>query len=54
MIVLAGLVGGALWGVLLARKRGGRLADQLQYGAGFAIAFGLLAMLATVIVERML
>lgn len=54
MIVLAGVIGGALWGVLLARKRGGRLADRLQYGAGFGIAFGLLGMAVTIILEKML
>ena len=32
---------GFVWGYLLARKRGGRWLDRLQYGVGFAIAFGL-------------
>lgn len=32
---------GFLWGYLLARQRGGKRLDRLQYGAGFAIAFGL-------------
>lgn len=35
-----GLIG-FLWGYLLARSRGGRQLDRLQYGVGFAIAFGL-------------
>lgn len=35
-----GLVG-FIWGYLVARKRGGNRLDRLQYGAGFAIAFGL-------------
>lgn len=32
---------GFVWGYLLARQRGGKRLDGLQYGAGFAIAFGL-------------
>lgn len=32
---------GFVWGYLLARQRGGKRLDRLQYGAGFAIAFGL-------------
>lgn len=35
-----GLVG-FLWGYLIARRRGGKLVDRLQYGVGFAIAFAL-------------
>ena len=36
---------GFLWGYLVARRRGGKTVDRLQYGAGFAIAFGLLGTL---------
>lgn len=54
MIVLAGVAGGALYGAVLARRRGGRRLDQLQYAAGFAIAFGLMGMFATIALERML
>lgn len=32
---------GFVWGYLLARNRSGKLLGRLQYGAGFAIAFGL-------------
>ncbi len=32
---------GFVWGYIFARKRGGRWLDRLQYGAGFAILFGL-------------
>lgn len=32
---------GFLWGYLIARKRGGKLLDRLQYGVGFAIAAAL-------------
>lgn len=54
MIVLAGLAGGAIYGTILARRRGGRPLDRLQYAAGYGIAFGLLGMFATIALERML
>ncbi|QYK39960.1 MAG: hypothetical protein KF887_10810 [Paracoccaceae bacterium] len=53
MIVLAGLAGGALYGAMLARRRGGRRLDQLQYAAGFAIAFALAGVFLTILIERM-
>lgn len=52
MIVLAGLILGAALGALIARRRGGRLADMLQYGAGYGIALGLLGVFATIAIER--
>ncbi|HMO09716.1 MAG TPA: hypothetical protein PKD10_19035 [Paracoccaceae bacterium] len=54
MIVLAGVAIGAAYGALLAKRRGGRGLDQLQYAAGFAIAFGLAGLFATIALERML
>jgi hypothetical protein len=54
MIVLAGLVLGALFGAGLAKKRGGRKLDMLQYAAGFAIFFMLIGLFATIFLERML
>ncbi|MGI1663213.1 hypothetical protein ACRDNQ_13310 [Palleronia sp. KMU-117] len=53
MIVLAGFLGGALYGALLARKREGTRLDMAQYAAGFAIAFGLLGLFLTIFLERM-
>ena len=53
MIVIAALVLGTLLGVLTAQKRNGNLADMLQYGAVYAIAFGIVGMLATLIIHRM-
>ena len=38
MIILAALVFGALTGWSVARRRGGRGLDQLQYAAGYGIA----------------
>ena len=53
MIVLAGLLGGGLYGALLARKREGSRLDMVQYGAGFGIAFGLLGLFVTIFIERL-
>lgn len=54
MIILAGLVGGGLWGALLAKRRGGVTADMAQYAAGFGIAFAILGLFLTIFLERML
>ena len=45
---------GFLWGYYLARQRGGKTLDRLQYGAGFAIAFGLFGTLVGNAVARFL
>ncbi|UWQ76288.1 hypothetical protein [Leisingera sp. M658] len=54
MIVIAGLVLGALIGVMKARKRGGNTLDMLQYGAVYAIVFGMIGLLATILTHRVL
>ncbi|MDO9581830.1 MAG: hypothetical protein Q7J24_01770 [Desulfomicrobium sp.] len=54
MIVLAGLVFGAVFGAYLARKRGGNRMDMAQYAAGYAIALMLLGLFVTIFIERML
>ena len=53
MIVIAGLIGGAMTGSTIALRRGGKLADAAQYGAGYGIAFGLLGLFATIFIERL-
>jgi hypothetical protein len=53
MIVLAGLLGGAVYGALLAKKREGTRLDMAQYAAGFGIAFALLGLFVTIFIERM-
>ncbi len=53
MIVILGVLGGAIWGALMARRRGGNRMDMAQYAAGFAIAFGTLGMILTILVDRM-
>ena len=54
MIVIGGLVFGALLGALLARKRGGRAADMAQYAAALGILCSLIGLFATIILERLL
>ncbi|UWQ48356.1 hypothetical protein K3720_10390 [Leisingera caerulea] len=54
MIVIAGLVLGALIGAMKARKRGGNTLDMLQYGAVYAIVIGILGLLATILTHRVL
>ncbi|NIZ15515.1 hypothetical protein [Phaeobacter sp. HF9A] len=54
MIVILALFFGAALGAFKARKRGGNLADMLQYGAVYGIIFGMLGMFATIVTHRML
>ena len=53
MIILAAMVCGILMGTGVARRRGGRRLDQLQYAAGYGIAFTLLGVFATIFIDRM-
>lgn len=52
MLIYAGLVLGAIWGAFLARRRKGTAFDIAQYAAGFAIAFGIVGLFATVLIDR--
>lgn len=54
MVVIAGLVLGAVGGALRARSRGGKMLDQLQYGAAYGIALGLVGMFVTIALTRSL
>lgn len=45
---------GFVWGYLLARQRGGKRLDRLQYGAGFAIAFYLFGTFLGIALARFL
>jgi len=54
MIVLAGLVLGAVWGVLTARRRGGNRLDMAQYGAVWGIIGALAGLFLTIGLERLL
>jgi len=53
MIVIVAVVLGAYLGVRKARQRGGERLDLLQYGVGYAIAFGLVATIATLLLDRL-
>jgi hypothetical protein len=51
MIVLAGALLGITLGVLTARRRKGTNADVLHYGAIYGIAFALLGLIATLVID---
>ena len=53
MIVVAGALGGALWGAAVARARKGARPDVAQYAAGFGIAGALVGLFATIALEWM-
>lgn len=53
MIVIAGLLGGAIFGSVLAKRRGGKPQDMAQYAAGYAICFSLIGLFLTILIERM-
>ncbi|MEL6451326.1 MAG: apolipoprotein acyltransferase [Pseudomonadota bacterium] len=54
MIVIAAALIGALIGGFTARKRGGNRLDMAQYAAGYALAFVVVGMIATVLIDRTL
>jgi hypothetical protein len=51
VFVIAGI--GAILGALAARRRGGRAADMAQYAFGYAVAFGLLGLVGTILYARL-
>jgi hypothetical protein len=53
MIIIAFAVLGILLGISNARKRKGNRLDMAQYAAGYGIAFVLLGILVTIIIERL-
>lgn len=54
MIVIAGILFGAVAGGTLAARRKGNRLDILQYSAVYAIAFALLGLIASVVLEKAL
>lgn len=52
MIIAAGLLSGVLTGALTAKRRGGKPLDMMQYAAGYGIAFMLVGVFITIILER--
>ena len=53
MIWTGAIILGAVVGATIARQRGGKLLDILQYGAVYAIAFGLVGLAIAVLLDRM-
>lgn len=53
VFVLPAMLIGAFWGAMTALKRGGRRLDALQYGAVYAIALGLIGVLAYIILGKL-
>ena len=53
MIILAGLIIGAVWGVLHVRKRGGAGADMALYGAVWGMIGAVLGFAVTLGIDRM-
>ena len=54
MLVIVSAIGGAIWGGYLARRRRGNHLDILQYAVASAIAFGLVALFATIVLGDLL
>jgi hypothetical protein len=54
MFVIGGLLLGAIGGGLRARARGGKLADILLHAAVHAIAFGLVGLFITILLDRLM
>ena len=49
---LTGIIAGAILGALRARMRGGKVLDMVQWGAVFAIIFGVIGMFVLIFIER--
>ncbi|MDP5216020.1 MULTISPECIES: apolipoprotein acyltransferase [Ruegeria] len=54
MIVIAMALIGAVIGGRTAKKRNGSKADVAQYAAGYGIAFALLGLILTIVIDRTL
>jgi len=50
---LMGMLLGAIYGVVRAKRRGGKTFDLIQWGVVNAIIFGVIGMFILVIIERM-
>lgn len=54
MIVIGGLVFGAISGGWTARRRGGKPADMAQWAFVWAILFGIAGLFLTILLDRVL
>lgn len=53
MIVIISALLGAIVGAFTAKRRKGNTLDILQYAAGYAMAFVVVGMIATVVLHRL-
>jgi hypothetical protein len=53
VLIISGIVLGAILGPVRARQLGGKRNDALHYGAAFALIGALLGLFATIIVHRL-
>ena len=53
MIVIGGMLLGAFIGARAAHKNGGTRLDMAQYAAGYGIALGLVGLVATIVISRL-
>ena len=51
IVIVLGIFGG-LYGGILAQKRGGNRKDIAQYAAGYGMAFMIVGMILTVLIDR--
>jgi hypothetical protein len=54
MIVLVAALIGAIFGAVTAKRRSGNKLDIAQYAAGYEMAFIVVALIATVVIDRVL
>jgi hypothetical protein len=52
MAPIIGLVFGALFGAVVAKRKGGNRLDMAQYAGGFAIFFGLVGLFLAIYLAR--
>jgi hypothetical protein len=54
MIVLVAALIGAIVGGITAKRRGGNKLDIAQYATGYAMAFIVVGLIATVVIDRII
>ena len=51
MYLVFGILGG-IWGARLAKKRGGKRLDIIQYSVGYFLFYAIIGVIITVILDR--
>ena len=54
MIILISALAGIIWGAYQAKRRGGNRKDMAQYAFGYGVAFALVGLFASILIERAL